>query len=181
MNGDQGTMDHSTPESMFVALKALQGIHQLQGDTQVVLADIVAYISGRGKKDILVEEAIRSDLRLRQLYKLLLQQQRVAFLPKEALAQDAAELDMRIGAGFRILFRRSRADSGQTYVIIELDEHSELDRSSDYMLFAEDSTDVVRLRFVATSGGRSQIILPSDDKKLKTIKNPDIELSLVPL
>ena len=29
MNGDQGTMDHSTPESMFVALKALQKLRQV--------------------------------------------------------------------------------------------------------------------------------------------------------
>ena len=180
MNGDLNTMDFGQTESAFIALKALQGIHQCAADTPVLMADVVHYLQGGEQRKQHIEQAISSDLRVRQQYRMLLQQMRVATASKEALAQDAAELDVRQGEGFRILFRRSRADAGQTYVILELDEHSDLSPDVDYMLLAEDEQTVVRLLFVAPGSGRSQTILPSDDGQLATLKKSDVELSLIP-
>lgn len=180
MNGDQNTMDYGRTESMFVALKMLQGVHQHQAQAPVLMSDILHYLQGGEQRVQDIEQSIKTDLRARQQYRMLLDQMRVASATREALAQDVAELDVRQGDGFRILFRQSRADSGQTYVILELDTHSRLQQNVDYMLLAEDETTVVRLLFVAPSGGRSQTILPTDDSQLATLKNPDVELSLIP-
>ena len=180
MNGNQNAMDFGQTESVFIALKALQGIHQCEAELPVLLADVVHYLQGGERRKQQIERAISSDLRVRKQYRMLLQHMRVATAAREALAQDVAELDVRQGDGFRILFRRSRADAGQTYVILELDAHSDLSPDVDYMLLAEDEHTVVRLLFVAPDAGRSQTILPSDDGQLATLKKPDVELSLIP-
>ena len=105
----------------------------------------------------------------------------MAAAPAEALAQDTAELEMRIGAGFRLLFRQSRADKEHVYVVLEMDSTLQTSEGAKLLLIAQSDTLLARVPFAEVSGGRCQIILRKDDDQLKAIQNPNATLSLLQL
>ncbi|MCG8538141.1 MAG: hypothetical protein MI808_23900 [Pseudomonadales bacterium] len=173
--------DETPDESLFVALKALRGLHSMEGERQVLLADVVSYVEGGDDRLDKVKNAVVTDLSVRRQLQWVLQQRRLAAAPAEALAQDSAELEMRIGAGFRLLFRQSRADKEHVYVVLEMDSTLQTSEGAKLLLIAQSDTLLTRVPFAEVSGGRSQIILRKDDDQLKAIQNPNATLSLLEL
>lgn len=173
--------DETPDESLFVALKALRGLHSMEGERQVLLADVVSYVEGGDDRLDKVKNAVVTDLSVRRQLQWVLQQRRLAAAPAEALAQDSAELEMRIGAGFRLLFRQSRADKEHVYVVLEMDSTLQTSEGANLLLIAQSDTLLARVPFAEVSGGRSQIILRKDDDQLKAIQNPNATLSLLQL
>lgn len=181
MTGDQTPYDELPSESLFIAVKALQGLHSQDGKRQVRLADVVEYVRSGIDRNQMVEAAIKTDLTIRRQLQMILQHQRISVAPAEALAQDSSELEMRIGQGFQILFRRSRANTDQVYVVLELEKELEVNDGDDILLIAEGELAIARLQFTNISNGRSQTILRTDDDKFAVIKNPNNALSILKL
>ena len=150
----ESTFNGDVPaESVFVAVKALHGLHSQAGKSQVLMADIVQYVTGAEDPNQKVATAVKLDLRVRRQLQQVLQHQRLSVAPAEALAQDAAEIEMRIGEGFRILFRPSRADSNQIYVVLELGKELEIQDGIDMLVIAQGENDIARIQFTSISGG----------------------------
>lgn len=88
----------------------------------VGFADLYAYAT---EPDHLMDEHLRRalelDARLRGDLDRILENTAVYRFPRVAAAS-AGEIDRREGEGFTIRLRRSRAEEGQTYVIIEVRE-----------------------------------------------------------
>jgi hypothetical protein len=179
MSGEKNSTPQEPLETIFIALKALQGMQQVDAMRPIVLADIVEYIRGNEYQQQRVAVALATDLRVRKQFTMLLNQQRIAIAPQEALAQHAAELEMRLGEGFTLLFRRSRADQQQVYVILELDPALEPVDGAAYSILAMSESDVVRVRFPALNNNRAQAILREGDKQLELLRDPNIELNLI--
>lgn len=181
MSGKQPNDRDIPQESAFIALKALQGLNVGAGQGQVLLADIFNYVSGGTDRDQRVATAMKTNLNVRRQLQQVLQQQRLSVAPAEALAQDTSELPMRTGKGFRILFRRSRADLDQVYLVLEVEPNLEINEGEDVLIIAEGELAVARLQFYSISNGRSQTILRTGDEKLDLIKNSNNPLSLLEL
>ncbi|MDY6920335.1 MAG: hypothetical protein SV765_08985 [Pseudomonadota bacterium] len=178
MNGENEAFNYESEASVFVAIKALQGLRKLDPRSQVLMSDIAAFLKGSEHKSPEVKNAVAADVRFRRLYTLLLQQQRIGTVPAEAVAQDAPVLDRRAGDGFVVLFRQSRADAAQTYVILELNSDVTALEDGRFLLHGQLADDVVRLHF-SVSRSRGQTILSTSDIRLSVLRNPSVELSLI--
>ena len=80
----------------------------------------------------------------------------------------------RDGAGCRIRFQRSRAEPGQTYVIIELDEGQGARRTTLFVCDAEDRC--LKYRLPEAREGVVQMLLDEDSELLRALLDIKTEI-----
>lgn len=166
----------------FVLASSLQGIRRARETAHVGFAHLVHYVEGRDfEGSERVEAALRNDLSLRRTFKQLLSRRSVAALPQEAQADDGARVSQREGEGFSVLFRPSKANPDQLYVILRVFPDFGAAEGKAFMLVAELDDEVTRVRFPELLDGQSQCILPIDHAPLAALQAPKSHISLVSL
>lgn len=167
-------------EQAFVALQALKGLAQPATNKPVMFAEILQYVLGNSNIDVeRVTKALGSDLTKRRIYNQLLSENRIAYGPREAHAQDNDVIDLRAGEGFSIKLRISRARPEQVFIILEVAHPEQFAADKPVMLHISGDNEQARLDFPALVDGKSQLILADSDHRLLALRNTDTELSLV--
>jgi len=141
---------------------------------------VVDYGLGRPVQDeAAVREALGSDLALRRLYRVAVQQQRVAYSPVQACAQDRGEVIRRSGDGFELRFRRSRATAGQMYVTLEVSSVLAVEEGQAVTIHAIGEHEVLRVTFPPLHDGKTQRLFEADDAVLRLLRDDRAELEVV--
>lgn len=167
-------------ENAFIALEAKKGLAAGAIERPVLFADVALYIAGHKHSNThRIEAAIRADLRVRKLFKLLLEEQRRSFTPRQALAMGTEEISDRSCRGFELKLRASRAATEQVYVVLEIWSELQKDDDSAAVLLLERENVFCRLVFPAIQDGRTQTILPSASKTLAMLRDANTALSLI--
>jgi hypothetical protein len=173
-----------TPESASVALasylqcRAALSSSAGQGAAQVLPWALARYVSGAEPEPALLT-ALRADLGLYRLYRDLLSAQSAGWSPRQAAAAGALPSPERVGQGFRLEFRSSRATPGQVYVSVLLEGTQASERGLQVHVLAEDA--LLRLDFPQPIEGRSQRLFAADSPELALLRRIDSELVLVTL
>jgi len=167
-------------EQVFVLCKQRQAFRRQAMFRPIMISDVVNLVMGRevGCLDE-VMTAVNERLDLRRVYLALVNRQRLATTPKQAIAQDKLELTLRLGDGFVIKFRESAAGPDQIYVIIEADDTLEFKPNQYLSLIVTNEKSLMHLPFPPFSDGRTQCLLSAHDKRLKAIRDPYLEVTLV--
>jgi hypothetical protein len=117
--------------------------------------------------------ALNADPALQADFVLLLR--RVAASRAPALAAAASgSTTARSGRGFRINLVVSRADPGQTYVVLALDPGV----APRLLTVLQDGAPVARLVFPEVAGGVAQVIVASEGPETEALRDPRSELIL---
>lgn len=181
MNGEDSTMTPKNLEQVFVALKALQGLAQGGAVRPVLYSEVYHFVCASNADDCSrIETALKSDMRVRRLLREIVDKRRVATLPRAAMAQDTTTVEQRVGDGFILKFRPSHAKENQVYVVLEIQSSLGISDGQAFTLIAVDESSFSRLNFPPVADGRSQTILLKSDERLKMLRNPELELNLIP-
>lgn len=182
----QGPPESANPQTekndtqqLFVALQARKALAMSPANRPVTFADILHYVLGNHHIDVdRVSRAINSDLSQRRLYQKLLNENRLAFGPREAHAQDNQVIALRRGQGFEIKLRISRTRTEQVYVILQVEYPDKFAANKALVLHICGDDGQSRLDFPALVEGKSQLIMLQDDARLAALR-ADTELSLL--
>jgi len=141
---------------------------------------VVDYGLGRPVEDeSSVREVLGSDLALRRLYRAAVQQQRVAYSPVQACAQDCGEVIRRTGDRFELRFRASRASAGQIYVTLEVSPSLQLEEGETVAIHAIGEREVLRVSFPPLHDGKTQRLFEADDAVLRLLRDDRAGLEVV--
>ena len=123
-HGKPEERDLAFAEEVVEALSLLDALDEPAAAKPVSFAELYAYATdpGRRARPQLLD-ALAASPRLRADLQRLLSNTAVFSLPQVAAASSGV-IERREGDGCRIEFRASRADPGQVYVIINLDERT---------------------------------------------------------
>ncbi len=180
-------------EQAFVVCQASKGLAQSvparSATRPVMYAEILHYVLGNNNIDVnKVSGALGSNLSNRRVFNQLLSQNRRAYAPREAHAQDTDVVDQRIGQGFKIKFRPAKSRPDQLYVILEIDYQNLLAGDKPLILHISGSANAsdegaeqiyLRMAFPAQIENKTQLVVASEDPRLLSLRNMDTELSLV--
>jgi hypothetical protein len=181
MNGENSTVTPEYLEQVFVALKGLQGLAQGGARRPVLYSEVYHYVHGSHAGDSnRVEMALKSDMRVRRLFRQIVDKQRVATSPSAAVAQDTTTIEQRVGDGFILKFRPSHAKGDQVYVVLEIQASLGISDGQAFSLIAVNESSASRINFPPVVDGRTQAILLESDERLKMLRNPELELNLIP-
>lgn len=117
--------------------------------------------------------ALAADPPLRADFALLLRRVAVLQVPAAAAAA-SGRLEARSGPGFKLRLARSRADPGQTYVVLELAAGI----APRLLLILQDGAPVARLPLPEAAEGFAQVIVASDGPEAEALRDPRSELIL---
>jgi len=176
-----------TVETVFVALQAVRGVKAGVGTKSaekttapVLFGELVHYVHGTASVDEpKVKAAISSDLVLRRQFYSLLKSSRVAAAPSQAQAASGEPLVQRKTRAFTLIFKASRANADQIYVLLTVHAESEMVDGHRPVIIASLSSEVGRLQFPPLKDQSAQLLLEVDDERLVIVQNADAELSLI--
>ncbi|WP_376696540.1 hypothetical protein [Wenzhouxiangella sp. EGI_FJ10305] len=150
------------------------------GSKPVLPKAVVDFGLGRDVDDeAAVRRALGENLALRRLYRTAVEQQRVAYSPVQACAQDRGEVTRRSGDRFELRFRRSRASDGQVYVTLEVAPGLQLEEGEGVVIHAIGESEVLRVSFPPLHDGKTQRLFEADDAVLRLLCNDRSELEVV--
>ena len=182
-------------EAVFVTLQAVRGIkarREVDGLTEdvpeseirsalpVMFGELVHYIHGTATVDeARVKAVISNDLTLRRQFNSLLISSRVAMAPSQAQASTDEILEQRKTREFTLLFKPSRANEDQIYVLLTVHAESGMVDGHRPVIIASLATGVGRLQFPPLKDKSAQLLLEANDQRLIIAQNADAELSLI--
>lgn len=170
-------------EQAFVVFQARAGLASPRDKARqkpVMYAEILHYVLGNDNIDATrVADALASNLSNRRVFKQLLAQNRCAYAPREAHAQDTDEVSQRIGQGFNVQFKVAQSRPDQIYIILEIDYHNLVAADKPLILHISGDEDYQRMAFPAQIENKTQLIVASADPRLLSLRDLDTELSLV--
>ncbi|OUR90588.1 hypothetical protein A9Q81_19075 [Gammaproteobacteria bacterium 42_54_T18] len=186
MNG----IAEGTVETVFVALQAARGVKATKAGygtksavksiTPVLFGELVHYVHGTASVDeSKVRAAISRDLVLRRQFYSLLESSRVATAPSQAQAASGEPLVQRKTRAFTLVFKPSRANADQIYVLLTVHAESGMADGHRPVIIASLSSEVGRLQFPPLKDQSAQLLLEVEDKRLVIVQNADAELSLI--
>ena len=187
-----------TAETVFVALQDLRGVKAGHGVNAVVnsvvnsvvgsaspvmFGELVHYVHGTATVDEdRVKAAIASNLTLRRQFNSLLKSSRVAAALSQAQAasdEPVSALIQRKTRAFTLLFKPSRANADQIYVLLTVHAESGMVDGHRPVIIASLASEVGRLQFPRLKDQSAQLLLDVDDQRLVIAQNADAELSLI--
>ena len=174
-------------ETVFVALQAIRGVKAEYGANSVVksivpvmFGELVHYVHGTALVDeARVKAAINSDLVLRRQFNNLLKSSRVATAPSQAQAASGESLVQRKTRAFTLVFKSSRANKDQIYVLLTVHAESGMADGHRPVIIASLFSELGRLQFPPLKDQSAQLLLEIDDERLVIVQNADAELSLI--
>jgi len=183
-----------TVETVFVTLQALRGtragydvnfvVNSVVGSASpVMFGELVHYVHGTATVDEdRVKAAIASNLTLRRQFNSLLKNSRVAVAASQAQAasdEPISALVQRKTRAFTLLFKPSRANADQIYVLLTVHAESGMVDGHRPVIIASLASEVGRLQFPLLKDQSAQLLLDVDDQRLVIAQNADAELSLI--
>lgn len=117
--------------------------------------------------------ALSGNPRLREDLDRILDNTAIYHFPMVAAAS-SGEVESRDGEGFTIKLRQSRAESSQTYVMIELDETNKAQPSTLFVRDAEN--DYGKYPLPEPQGGVIQLLVESDSDLVKALRDVHTEV-----
>ena len=169
-------------EAAFTTVSATRAAGQRGLGQPIAFAHLVLYLEGSDQIDReLVESALGEQLPLRRLFKQLLAQRSSATMLSEARADDGSDVAERECSEFTLIFRPSRADPEQAFVIFRPRSGEDVFGDNGFLLVAELDDTTTSIEFPQPQDGQAQLLLPRDDGRVAVIKNPQSMLSVVRL
>ncbi len=183
MNG----IAEDTVETVFVALQAIRGVKAeysansvVKSTVPVMFGELVHYVHGTASVDeARVKAAINSDLALRRQFNSVLKSSRVAAAPSQAQAASGEPLVQRKTRAFTLIFKPSRANVDQIYVLLSVHAESGMVDGHCPVIIASLPSEIGRLQFPPLKDQSAQLLLEVDDEGLVIAQNADAELSLI--
>jgi len=178
----------SLTEAAFVALQMSRALNAAGAREQssdniqrpVFIGELVHYIRGSENVDELrITEQLGRDLALRRLFDQLLEGTRVAVAPAQAQAASDETMEQRSTRTFTLTFKRSRANSGQVYILLTVLPEAKLEDGYCPVILASQSTNTKRLCFPSLKDHNTQVLRSADHEAVKLVQNPEAELSLI--
>ena len=174
-------------ETVFVTLQASRGVKSghavnlaVRSASPVMFGELVHYVHGTATVDeFRVKTAIGSDLTLRRQFNNLLDSSRVAAAPSQAQAATGDPLRQRKTRAFTLLFKPSRANADQIYVLLIVHAESGMVDGHRPVIIASLASEIERLQFPLLKDRSTQLLVDVGDQRLKIVQNADAELSLI--
>lgn len=173
-------------EAVFVTLQALRGVrggYDSRSASPVMFGELVHYVHGSAEIDEdRVKAAICTDLTLRRQFNNLLNSSRVATAPSQAQAasgEPVPGLTQRKTRAFTLLFKPSRANADQIYILLSVHAESGMADGHRPVIIASLASEVGRLQFPPLKDQSAQLLLGVEDQRLVIAQNADAELSLI--
>ena len=172
-----------TVEAVFVSLQAIRGAKAECTKVPVMFGELVHYVHGTATVDEQrVKTAISNDLSLRRQFDSLLKNARVAAAPSQAQAASGASDPgsmQRKTRAFTLLFKPSRANADQIYVLLTVHAESGMKDGHCPVIIASLASEIGRLQFPPLKDQSAQLLMDVDDQRLVIVHNADAELSLI--
>ncbi len=182
-------------EAVFVTLQAIRGVQpgnvtegviEAEAESEarltprVMFGELVHFVHGTATVDEpRVKAAIGNDLTLRRQFNSLLKSSRVAMAPSQAQAATGEVLEQRKTRAFTLLFKPSRANADQIYVLLTVHAESGIVDGHRPVIIANVATGIGRLQFPPLKDKSAQLLLEANDQRLIIAQNADAELSLM--
>jgi len=128
-----------------------------------------------GKADDEVEAALGQDLFVRRVYRTMLQQSALVYIP-QALAASTEDYPERHADGCRIRLQASRAESDQLYLIVEMSDQRRSMPTSLNLVGADETT--ARVLLPGARNGVMQTIIDKNSEAAQLLADPKTEIFL---
>ncbi|WP_417820113.1 hypothetical protein [Terasakiella sp.] len=139
----------------------------------ISLGRLYAYV--QGAQDDAVQDILGRDLKVRRVYRSLLQKSALVHMP-QALAASTQDYPERHADGCHIRLQASRAQSDQLYLIVEMSDQRR-DMPQSLHLFGPDET-MVRVALPAARNGVIQTIIEKNSDAARLLGEPKTEIFL---
>lgn len=165
----------------FGLLCGLQGLSRHEDAPRPVLfGELLHYVHGNPQVNRqAIERALQDDVSLRAQFDELLAQHRRFFAPRLVAANSGEKTSERIGEGFRLKIRPSRAGGEQSYIILELDSPSVVSDGDALSLHVRQGSRWASVAFPDLHDQKSQVIVQADDLLLQLLTHSDAEVSII--
>ncbi|MDP6404795.1 MAG: hypothetical protein QF797_06280 [Alphaproteobacteria bacterium] len=140
----------------------------------IAFSRLYAYATGARSEDAEVEAALARNDGLRRDFQRLLERAAPYYMPQVAAAS-TGPITTREGAGCRIRLEPSRAETGQIYVIVELDDKAAQPMT---MFVVDGDGQTLRLPLPAARDGVIQILAGEESDLVKALSDLKSEVYL---
>jgi hypothetical protein len=171
---------YSGMAQQFTLLMAQRGLSRSDVAPALLMSDVVAYVRGVDCAGATrVEEALRDNLAVRRQLRTVLEAEHLAFAPRAARADDGTQFDTRETPEFTLDFRASRADAGQVYIVLTLEQTLASPGLTSVTLVAVRDDEPRRLVFNDMEDGQGQLLVDASDERLHWARDARAELFLL--
>ena len=176
MNTDRALSSDALLKTAYRTLRLEQDYDLAVRQSSIVASDLLRYVQGGVQKSQAVEQALAVNLELYRVYRRLLDASKPR-LGKCIASASTQTISERVGEGFVIKWRVSRADSGQVHLILHCDD-TDIFNGADAVLHVICGQRVARCNFPPLHDGRTQVVVPTGDILLTLLADCDAELFL---